>query len=132
MDAGDRASFAGLRRACAVMLLLTFAATCLFFGATVVRGGSMYPTFVPGDIAIYRRAAPSVRVGDIVLYGKNGWPGGVLHRVIWRGSDGRLRTRGDANTVADREPVAHRNVRGVVVAIVPVGRACQKAFTALR
>lgn len=131
MDPCDAGRFRALRRTCAAALLATLGVTCLLFGATVVRGASMYPTLVPGDIAIYRRSPAAPRVGDIVLYRKAGWPGGILHRVIERHSGGEVRTRGDANTVADREPVGPRQVRGIVVAVVPIGHACAHAAAAV-
>jgi hypothetical protein len=37
--------------------------------------------------------------------------------------DGRLQLRGDANPVQDREPVPLESVRGVVVFVLPTGRA---------
>jgi hypothetical protein len=36
--------------------------------------------------------------------------------------DGRLQLRGDANPIADLEPVPRASVRGVVVLVVPTGR----------
>jgi len=131
MEAHDTAGYAKIRRLCACVLLLTIVATGLIFGATVVRGGSMYPTLVPGDVAIYRRTEATARIGDIVLYAKAGWPGGIVHRVVDLPGDGRMRTRGDANLVADRDSVAPSDVRGVVVAVVPIGRTCSRAAAVL-
>jgi hypothetical protein len=46
----------------------------------------------------------------------------VVHRVLLVTESGELRTKGDANTVADRDVVAVAGVRGVPVVIVPIGR----------
>jgi signal peptidase I len=92
------------------------------YSATYVGGDSMSPALVRGDLAIVRRgAAPSS--GDVVLVDKAGWPSGVLHRVVSLTFDGRLQLRGDANPIADFAPVPRAAVRGVVVLVVPTGRA---------
>lgn len=82
----------------------------------------MAPAMRRGDLAFVRRRPERLASGDVVLVTKAGWSGGILHRVESVMSDGSLRLRGDANPVADREPVALARVRGRVDAIVPFGR----------
>jgi signal peptidase I len=85
-----------------------------------VSGSSMEPALKAGDLVIVHRR-DRVEVRDIVLYREQGH-GPVLHRVIGRGADGSFRTKGDANSVADRTPIPESAVVGPVRAIVPVGR----------
>ncbi|MDO9556593.1 MAG: S24/S26 family peptidase [Coriobacteriia bacterium] len=82
----------------------------------------MQPTLAPGDLVVYRRGGRGAGEGDIVFFDKEGWPGGVLHRVVCLEPDGSLRTCGDANDVPDREYVDRTYVRGVVVAVLPLGK----------
>jgi len=85
-----------------------------------VTGSSMEPVLKAGDLVIVHRR-DRVEVRDIVLYREQGH-GPVLHRVIGRGADGSLRTKGDANSVADRAPIPESAVVGPVRTIIPVGR----------
>jgi signal peptidase I len=89
-----------------------------------VAGRSMSPALRPGDVAIVRRHARP-RDGTIVLIRAAGH-GPVLHRVVAVGHDGRVTTRGDANSVDDRERVSVREVAGVVVRIVPAGELLRR------
>jgi signal peptidase I len=93
------------------------------FLAVYVGGGSMSPTYIPGDLAIVRRGVQHVASGQVVLVEKPGWPAGVLHRVVSVTFDGRLQLRGDANPVPDLDPVPMGSVRGVVAFVLPTGRA---------
>ncbi|MRR11615.1 signal peptidase I, partial [bacterium] len=65
-------------------------------GFVYVEGASMEPALSPGDLALYRRTAPDLRRGDLVLFEHEG--GLVVHRVAGVQRNGALRTRGDANT----------------------------------
>lgn len=96
----------------------------------LVAGRSMEPALVPGDLCI---ASPWAvpRRGDIVLFGTQGTRP-VLHRVVGVGELGTLRTKGDANSSVDREPVAAGEVRGRVVTVVPFGRALRGWLHAVR
>jgi signal peptidase len=120
-----------MRRARAVavrVVVLALAATATVWVASVfvgvyVGGDSMSPTLVRGDFVLVRRNPVGVKAGDIVLVEKQGWPFGVVHRVVSVGFDGSLRLRGDANTTPDFDPVSPESVRGVVVLTLPTGRA---------
>lgn len=91
----------------------------LTFRPARVAGASMSPALEAGDLVLVRRGDP-VAVHDIVLFQERGH-GAVLHRVIGR-RGGALRTKGDANSVADRDPVPSSAVIGSVRAIIPVGK----------
>lgn len=93
----------------------------LMYGAVVVTGASMEPTLVPGDVCVYRRTS-TVRSGEIVVFEREGGGGLVVHRAVAVGSRGEVRSKGDANKVADREIVVSEQVRGLVVAALPLGR----------
>ena len=84
-----------------------------------VGGWSMGPALCPGDIAIVRTGARPI-VGDIVLV-RSQRHGPFLHRVVEVMDRGRIRTKGDANEVADLEPAASSEVVGRSVAVLPVG-----------
>jgi signal peptidase len=110
----------------AVLALLTAAAaawalSCLT--VVYVGGGSMSPALIAGDLAVLRNGTPGIKVGDIVLVDKPGWPGGVLHRVVGVTLDGRFRLRGDANPTPDLDLVPLDAVRGILVFALPSGRA---------
>lgn len=90
-----------------------------------VLTGSMRPNMPPGSL-IGARPTPfaDIRVGDVVTYQMaSGQPAVVTHRVVGTVQDGNgermLVTRGDANDVADENPVRGVQVRGVVVYAVP-------------
>jgi signal peptidase len=90
--------------------------------AVYVGGGSMSPALRQGDLAVLSRGAEGVGEGDVVLVAKEGWPGGVLHRVATINADGTLVLRGDSNPIADRDPADPGSVLGVVRFVVPTGR----------
>ena len=90
------------------------------FGVCVIDGASMRPVLQPADVVFTERHPASVRAGDIVVVPRPGWPSGVAHRVV--SVCGPLLTlRGDANPVADRDPVRTDAVLGRVVARMPTG-----------
>ena len=119
-----------MRRARAVavrVIVVALAATAAVwaftaFAAVYVGGDSMCPTLVRGDLVVLKRGAGPATTGDVVLADKQGWPSGVLHRVIAVGFDDRLQLKGDANAVPDFDPTSRASVRGVVVLVLPTGR----------
>lgn len=123
--------FSGLRRLTGVAALGVWLVGMVFFGATVVHGGSMEPSIAPGDIVVYRRSVEGIRSGDIVLFEHPEWPHGVVHRVAEVLPDGRVVTRGDANPSADRDPLDRRRIRGVAAFVLPSGRAVREVVEAL-
>lgn len=96
-------------------------------GATpyTVLTGSMSPAYPAGTLVVVRPVAlADVRVGDVVTYQlRSGEPAVATHRVVGVGwtADGEkvLTTRGDANSVADAEPVREVQLRGEVWYSVP-------------
>jgi len=102
-----------------IVLLLVWAAHSLV-APVRVDGGSMAPTLSPGDVALVavgRRPIP----GDIALIRSPGHEQ-VLHRVIEIADGGSIRTKGDANAVADFEPVPAGAVAGRCIGVVPLGK----------
>ncbi len=98
------------------------------FFATV--GGSMYPTILPGEIAVVAQTpAASLHVGEIVLARvpavdrrTYGYAGLLLHRIVaLGGAPGRrwIRTRGDHNPAPEPFAIPAHNVVGRLVALVP-------------
>jgi signal peptidase len=83
------------------------------FDAVWIAGGSMEPTLSRGDLVIAASWEP-VGAGDVVLFEDGGAL--VVHRVVRVLPTGDVITRGDANPVADLEPVAVEAIRGRVVA----------------
>ena len=79
-----------------------------------VTGGSMAPTYYPGDlIVIDGRVGGEVRPGDVVTVRR---PTGVLytHRVDTILPNGAIVTRGDANPVPDTPAIGIGDIQGVV------------------
>lgn len=89
------------------------------FEPLAVNGGSMGPSLTPGDLVLVGRGA-RVGVGDIALLRATGH-GPVLHRVTAVSKTGAVRTRGDANPIADRLDTPASQVAGRVVLVVPIG-----------
>ena len=75
--------------------------TVLGFTAAVVVTGSMSPAIEPGDLVVCRRAA-EYGEGDVIMFRSGASL--VTHRIVGDTPDG-FTTRGDANNVADIEPV---------------------------
>lgn len=88
-------------------------------GFVIVSGQSMQPTLALGDVAVYRRTTEVPVDGIAVFTRETGSL--VVHRVVGVGERGALRTRGDANSSADTEPVPRQRVRGRVVLRIPFG-----------
>lgn len=93
--------------------------------ALTVLTSSMEPRYPAGTLIVVRPvAAADVQVGDVVTYqSKSGQPQVVTHRVIEKGfrQDGGLQfiTQGDANSVADENPVREVQIQGRLWYSVP-------------
>ncbi|WP_345461444.1 signal peptidase I [Nocardioides marinquilinus] len=112
-------------------LLATVVVVPRLAGATpyTVLTGSMRPDLGPGTLVVVRPVDPgTVAVGDVVTYQlESGEADVVTHRVVevQHRVNGTLWfvTQGDANPVADAEPVRPEQLRGEVWYSVPhVGR----------
>ena len=89
--------------------------TVLGFSAAVVVTGSMSPAIEPGDLVVCRRAA-DYAVGDVITF--HSGASLVTHRIVGSTPDSYI-TQGDANNVADADPVPRGAVVGKVVFTVP-------------
>lgn len=91
----------------------------------IVLTDSMYPEIMSGDLIICHTAdAEEIAVGDVIAFFDPAGNGSsvVTHRVIEiTQKDGSLawRTQGDANNVADTEPVPAGNLVGVYRSRIP-------------
>lgn len=91
-----------------VIVAVALAAVHALPGLTsfVVKSGSMEPSLPVGSLILVQQlSAQRVRDGDVITFHLPGAARPVTHRVIERGyRDGRwqFRTRGDANSSADR------------------------------
>ena len=94
-------------------------------------GGSMWPTFQPGDRFVLEECdAAELRAGEVVVFGSGGVGPhsrlvahrvlGVTERVTDRGSETWVRTQGDCSSRPDPEWPGERLV-GRVVEVSPVG-----------
>jgi len=92
-------------------------------GAVRITGDSMRPALRVGDVAVYRRGQP-VGVGDVVVY-RDGGSSLVVHRISALEKSGDVRTRGDANTIMDRDPLDAANIEGRVLFVLPTGWAAR-------
>ena len=110
---------------CALALFTVVIPVVLGGQSYTVLTGSMRPSLEQGHlIAVRPTPIGEVRVGDVVTYQlHSGEPEVVTHRVVAVGVDGTgeriLTTQGDANNIADAEPVREVQVRGVLVYAVP-------------
>jgi signal peptidase len=102
-----------------VVALAVLAVVASGLGVVIVGGDSMRPAMRTGDIVVFVRPH-TLRVGDVVVY-ESGGSSRVIHRVHSVDGTDTVRTRGDANSVADREPLSAEFVRGRIVAVVPTG-----------
>ncbi len=89
-------------------------------------GGSMRGTLRTGDtLTVEAVPLSEVKVGDVVLFRLPSNPGServVAHRVVGR-SPRSLRTRGDGERSADRDPVEEEHLIGRVVARQAAGQS---------
>ncbi len=121
------ASCAGRTASLACLAMLALVALAIVAGRlalVTVGGGSMAPALWPGDVCVVS-ALERPSVSDVVLYTPPGHRTRVLHRV-YREEGDMFVTRGDANPIADREPVPRSAVFGRVAAVLPVGRVIHR------
>ena len=85
--------------------------------AYIIHTGSMTPVFEPGDLVLDRPARQGYAVGDVVTF-RIGPDERVTHRVT-HVTDIGIRTKGDANRVADAWEIPARHVDGVVARHAP-------------
>jgi signal peptidase I len=112
-----------LRRSAGTVLAFVIAVLGWSHGVLYVEGASMQPALYPGDLIVYRRIGHEPVRGDLVVFRHDGAL--VVHRVVNVGRDGSLTMRGDANTSSDASPVDGDDVRGTVLAVVPIGRVAE-------
>jgi signal peptidase I len=113
------ARYAALRLLAGAALAMVLVACGWCYGVLFIEGGSMAPAVRAGDVVLYRRVAPRLARGDLVVFEHGGTL--VVHRVAGVLHGGRLRTRGDANGSIDPMAVEATDVRGEVVLVVPFG-----------
>ncbi|MCR5641202.1 MAG: signal peptidase I [Lachnospiraceae bacterium] len=103
--------------ALAALLFVPRLAGCEEFA---VLSGSMVPTIPVGALVVDKEAKPSeLKEGDIITYRLSA-DTMVTHRIIAIDSDNQtVTTQGDANNVADANPVAFDNIIGVYAFHVP-------------
>lgn len=89
--------------------------TVLGFSAAVVVTGSMSPAIEQGDLVVCRRSE-DYAVGDVITFRSGASL--VTHRIVGSAENGFV-TQGDANNVADADPVPRSAVIGKVVFTVP-------------
>ena len=87
--------------------------------ALVVVSGSMAPSLHTGDLVVVEPDRPDAyRPGDVITF-REAARGRITHRVVARTPSGDYVTRGDANRVADTDPVPPTAVEGRVRWVVP-------------
>ena len=84
-------------------------------GSAVVISGSMEDAIGVNDFIVTLKQ-DDYFVGDVVMYDAGKHP--VTHRIIEKTEDEYI-TKGDANNVADKEPVKKEQIAGKVVFIIP-------------
>jgi len=120
-----------LGQICSMALAVALFSTCLGLlamrtigmGTFVVTGSSMEPAIHKGALVIVEPVAPSaVSRGDIITFEHYGQM--TTHRVIAidgsNATNPTFTTKGDANTVADPEPVHFPGQVGVYRASIPL------------
>lgn len=86
----------------------------------VITSGSMEPVIPEGSI-IYTIKQQGYKIGEVITFVKD--TTSISHRItnlVKVGSEIYYETKGDANSVADKDLVSSRNVFGKIVSFVPV------------
>lgn len=93
----------------------------LGYDIRIVESGSMEPTISTGAVVLTRPAA-SYQVGDVVTYQRRTDASATTHRLIAEttvAGESTFITQGDANNVADVEPVQVVEIAGLVWLDIP-------------
>lgn len=80
----------------------------------VVISGSMEPNIHVGDIVITKNVdASDIKVGDVITFNNDKYT--ITHRVIdiIQNEEIYYKTKGDHNSVADRDLIKYNNIEGV-------------------
>ncbi len=103
---------------CAVFLM---GSRLLGYQVYTVISGSMEPTYSVGDLLYVKRVdADSIRAGDPITFILNENLVVATHRVVQVDAENqRFYTKGDANEIADSEPVHFNNVIGIPQFSIP-------------
>lgn len=92
----------------------------LGWSPTAITSGSMEPAIRVGDVVVGNPDVPSdLGPGSVVTF-ESGTGMLITHRVVAVDSDGRVVTRGDANSDPDRPSITHDEVRSVGRILVPL------------
>lgn len=93
----------------------------LGYDIRIVESGSMRPT-IPVGAVVLTRAADTYQVDDIVTYQRRGDNNATTHRLVGTttiAGQSAFVTQGDANNVADMEPVLPAEIAGRVWLEIP-------------
>ena len=103
---------------CAVFLM---GSRLVGYQCYTVISGSMEPAYSVGDLLYVKKVNPdNIKVGDAITFILNEDLVVATHRVVDIDSENkRFYTKGDANEIADSEPVHFNNVIGVPQFSVP-------------
>lgn len=103
---------------CAVFLM---GSRLLGFNCYTVISGSMEPTYSVGDLLYVKKVdVNTIKVGDPITFVLNEDLVVATHRVIEVDTENqRFYTQGDANEIADSQPVLFQNVKGVPQFAIP-------------
>lgn len=85
----------------------------------IVRSGSMTPALNAGDLAVLRSAPAQIAPGQVITFTYQAKT--ITHRVASVDQDGRLHTKGDANSDEDPWRIEPSAVKGSLLFRVPYG-----------
>jgi signal peptidase len=89
--------------------------------AYVVHTGSMSPTYKPGSLVIDGPARGSYRPGEVITFRHSPYTTDVVtHRITDVTAAGLIHTKGDGNGTPDVWDIRPSQVRGAVIAGVPL------------
>ncbi|QCX33483.1 signal peptidase I [Caloramator sp. E03] len=87
----------------------------------VIATGSMKPSINPGDVIIVKKVnAKDLKIGQILEYRKDNIS--IFHRIIELKVDGneiKYVTKGDNNKDADDKLISSKEIKGIVIAVIP-------------